>query len=261
MDLYHAARRGDLDRVKFLVEHEAVDKDNPADIANMRTPLHAASNEGHLQVVRYLVEQGANKDKINVNGESPLAMASFNGHLEIVKYLIEQGCSIEKVDNDGWTPLNSGVLNGQIEVVRYLLEQGADRDKGNVEGGTPLHHAAHMGYLDILLFLMSYGADLNARSSDGQLPIDLALREEIRQAIRDEPRRRLDHGHKRATEQDWHPNAATSDTSQNGDKEERLANLFERLTCTTQLRLLSSNEEGKQEEDSDDSETSDDEDD
>ena len=54
---------------------------------------------------------------------------------------------------------------------------------------------------------MSYGADLNARTNDGQLPIDLARSEEIKQAIRDEPRRHMDEAPpgKRATEQDRHP--------------------------------------------------------
>ena len=54
---------------------------------------------------------------------------------------------------------------------------------------------------------MTYGADLNARTNDGHLPIDVAASEQIKQAIRDEPRCRMDHGHKRATEQDRHPNA------------------------------------------------------
>ena len=77
--------------------------------------------------------------------------------------------------------------------------------------------------------LMSYGADLNARDSDGQLPIDLARTEEIKQAIRDERRRRMDHGHKRATEQDRHPNAATSANAQQEEGEEEQSNKKPRL--------------------------------
>ena len=54
----------------------------------------------------------------------------------------------------------------------------------------------------------------------GQLPIDVARNEEIKQAIRDEPRRRLDEAPgKRATEQDRHPNAATSASAQQDDDE------------------------------------------
>ena len=70
------------------------------------------------------------------------------------------------------------------------------------------------------MLLMSYGADLNARATDCQLPIDIAQTEEMKQAIRDEPRRRMDHGHKRATEQDRHPNAAASASAQQEEVEE-----------------------------------------
>ena len=81
-------------------------------------------------------------------------------------------------------------------------EQGANRDKADNGGYTSLHWAAHEGHLEIAKLLMVYGADLNARNNESRMPIDLARNEEIRQAIRDEPSRRMDHGHKRATEQD-----------------------------------------------------------
>ena len=67
---------------------------------------------------------------------------------------------------------------------------------------------------------MVYGADLNAKDNEDKLPIDLARTEEVRQAIRDEPRRRMDHGHKRATEQDRHPNAAAAASAQQEEDDE-----------------------------------------
>ena len=85
---------------------------------------------------------------------------------------------------------------------------------------TPLFCAARFDQLEIAKLLMVYGADLNARNNNGQLPIDIARTEEIKQAIRDEPRRRMDHGHKRATEQDRHPNAAASASAYQEEDEE-----------------------------------------
>ena len=112
-------------------------------------------------------------------------------------------------------------FSGHIEVVRYLLEQGANREKADHVGHTSLHIAAQQGHLEIAQLLMVYGADLNARNNRGQLPINMpGATEEIKQAIRDEPRRRLDHGHKRATEQDRHPNAATSASAQQEAEDE-----------------------------------------
>ena len=67
---------------------------------------------------------------------------------------------------------------------------------------------------------MSYGVDLDARTNNGQLPIDMATTEEMKQAIRDEPRRRMDEAPgKRATEQDRHPNAATSASAQQEEED------------------------------------------
>ena len=97
---------------------------------------------------------------------------------------------------------------------------------------------------------MVYGADLNARTNNGLSPIDLADDEEIEQAIRDEPRRRMDHGHKRATEQDRHPNAATSANAQQEEEEE------EEEEEEVQSNKLPRLEEGKIAEEDEDSEPS-----
>ena len=102
-------------------------------------------------------------------------------------------------------------------MVRYLLEQGANRDNTSREGWTPLHIAAEKGHLETAKLLMVYGADLNAKGENGQLPI-----EEIKQAIRDEPRRRMDHGHKRATEQDRHPDAAISASAHQKEEDQEV---------------------------------------
>ena len=81
-----------------------------------------------------------------------------------------------------------------------LLEHGTDRDKENKSRETPLPYAASEGQLEIAILLTSYGADLNARGNNGQLPlpIEVSDNEDMKQAIRDDPRRRMDHGHKSA---------------------------------------------------------------
>ncbi|OUM61687.1 hypothetical protein PIROE2DRAFT_26240, partial [Piromyces sp. E2] len=53
--------------------------------------LHAACKNGHIDVVKYLVEQGANIHQENYNYDTPLYIACKNGHEDIVKYLVEQG--------------------------------------------------------------------------------------------------------------------------------------------------------------------------
>ena len=181
--------------------------------------LHDAVKEGDLERVKSLVEQGVDKDMVGDHGLTSLNLASWKNHLLVVQYLIEQGASLDKADNTGQTSLSGAAHCGHLELTRYLLEQGADRDKADNDGMTPLHFAAQHGHLETAMLLMSYGADLNATTHYDELPIDLAGTEEIKQAIRDEPRRRMDHGLKRATEQDRHPNAVTSASAQQEDEE------------------------------------------
>ena len=173
--------------------------------------LHEAAKWGNLKRVRFLVEQGADKDEGDSLDYTPLLWASCKGHFDVVQYLVEQGASLDKAVRAGCTPLIGAACNGHLDIARFLLEQGADRDKACNNGYTPLHCAAANGHLDIAMLLMSYGADLNARINSGELPIDVAYTQEIKQAILDEPRHRMDEAPgKRAIEQDRLPNAATS---------------------------------------------------
>ena len=253
--MWYAARKGYLDIVQLLVEQGA---DMEMDESNYKegTPLWIASHRGHLDLVRYLVEQGAGKNSRGGEyGDTCLGTAAYKGFLPVVSYLVEQGSDIEK---GIYSPLHCASIKGRVDVVRFLLEQGANRDKANNGGYTSLHEAAINGQLETAKLLMVYGADLNARNNDGHLPIDMGglNTEEIRQAIRDEPRRRMDEAPgKRCTEEDRHPNAATSaSTQQKSEVEEIQSNKRPRL------EVGGNAEEGKVAEEDEDSEPSDEED-
>ena len=184
--------------------------------------LYDAAYAGDLTRVMQLVEQGADKNDVNVPFEvTALYIAAERGHLAVVRYLVEQKADMEQDDEFGWTPLFTASVRGHLEVVRYLLEQGANRDKINNCGLTSLHFAAGYGHLEITKLLMVYGADLNARDHRGHLPIDVTIVEEIKQAIRDEPRRRMDEAPgKRATVHDRHCYATAASASTQQENEE-----------------------------------------
>ena len=213
---YEAAKNGNLDQVTLLIE-QGVDKDKPYTDPNIRTMATSRGVSGG----RILPPAG-----YTLRGYTLLTIASKHDQLPVVRYLVEQGADMEKADADeGMTALTCASYNGHIDVIRYLLEQGADRDHADGGGDTALHMAARSGHLEPAKLLMVYGADLDAENEDGDLPIEVARDEEIRQAIRDEPRRRMDEAPgKRATEQDRHPNAVASASTQQdedeGDEEE-----------------------------------------
>ena len=224
-----------------------------------------------LERVRLLVDQGADKEIVDSDGYSPLHLASIQGYLDVAQYLVEEGATLDKLDHTGNTPLSVAAVNGQLEICRYLLEQGADRGKPDHGGYTPLHYAACYGRPEIAKLLMIYGAELNANDQlaadiagdDMFFQIDPALTEEIKQAIRDEPRRRMDEAPgKRATEDDRHPNATSSASTQQEEKddeevaEEELSNKKPRLDEGTGVE-----EETKVASEDEDSEPSSDEDD
>ena len=156
-----------------------------------------ASSNGHTVIVRYLVEQGSEKDKAGNRGGTALMAGAHGGHLRVVRYLVEQGVVKDKTDDRGMTALMYAVHEGHFGVVEFLLEDGVDLTKVTTDGRTALHIAAQRGNAEILSLLMAYGASLTARTNDGDLPIDLAANEAIRVLIHDEPSRRMDHGYKR----------------------------------------------------------------
>ena len=69
------------------------------------TPLHWAAYDGHLSVVLYLCEQGADKKATSGGDEwTPLHYAAHKGHLPVVQYLCEQGADKNARDDDDKTP-------------------------------------------------------------------------------------------------------------------------------------------------------------
>ncbi|KAH7016718.1 hypothetical protein EDB80DRAFT_747090 [Ilyonectria destructans] len=102
------------------------------------TPLNAAS------------KRGADLAVASNQGWTPFNIASNNGHLEIVKLLLERGADLAVANNEGWTPLNSAAKIGYLEVVKLLLERGADLAVASNKGWTPLNIASNNGHLEIL---------------------------------------------------------------------------------------------------------------
>ena len=60
-----------------------------------------AANKGHLDVVRYLVEVGADKDHAQNQGATPSYIAAENGQLDVVHHLVEVGADKDQAENQG----------------------------------------------------------------------------------------------------------------------------------------------------------------
>ncbi|CAE7948602.1 ZDHHC13, partial [Symbiodinium sp. KB8] len=89
------------------------------------TPLYCAALSGRLDLVKLLLDAGADKDQGGFS--TPLVVASQKGHLDIVEYLIEAGADTQKAAEFGMTPINSASVGQQTPVMQYLLRVNREK--------------------------------------------------------------------------------------------------------------------------------------
>lgn len=120
--------------------------------------LQAASFKGHDQVVRILLEKGAD---VNAHGGyygNALQAASFHGHGQVVQMVLKKGAHINTNQGYFGTALHAASYGGHNQVVQILLEKRADVNAQDKDGISALHLAAEEGHTDILDSLITYGA-------------------------------------------------------------------------------------------------------
>jgi ankyrin repeat protein len=163
--LHEASRRGHIEVVRILLELGA---DPTAQDKDGETPLHSASRMGKVEAIRVLLELGADPTAQDKYGETPLHSASRMGKVEAIRVLLELGADPTAQDKNGETPLHSASLMGEVEAIRVLLELGADPTAQDKDGMTPLHSASQMGKVEAIRMLLELGADPTAQDKGGR---------------------------------------------------------------------------------------------
>ncbi|KAI4454805.1 ankyrin repeat-containing [Holotrichia oblita] len=136
--------------------------------------LHVAARLGQAQVVKVLLEAGANSDQADVDGWTPLRAAAWGGHTEVVELLVKHGCSLDSMDAENRTALRAASWSGHEEIVKILLQNGANVNLTDHEGRTALIAAAYMGHSEIVEHLLDFGADINHADADGRTALSVA---------------------------------------------------------------------------------------
>ncbi|EDO30220.1 predicted protein [Nematostella vectensis] len=90
-----------------------------------------------MDIVSFLVDNGAQVNVCNNFENTPLMVACYNGHRDVVMYLVKKGASMDMQDKQGNSVLHYGVERGHLEIVKELVRQGA-KHLPNKLGLTPL---------------------------------------------------------------------------------------------------------------------------
>jgi ankyrin repeat protein len=123
-------------------------------------------------------------------GSTPLMKAATTSDVELVKILLDAGADPNLTTDNHTTPLmmaaglnwrdigSLGTDEESLEVIRLLMARGADVNAFNDDGQTALHGAAQRGSLPVIRFLLDQNAKLTPKNKRGRTPLDEAIGDE-----------------------------------------------------------------------------------
>mmetsp|Transcript_40755 Transcript_40755/g.53679 ORF Transcript_40755/g.53679 Transcript_40755/m.53679 type:complete len:737 (+) Transcript_40755:190-2400(+) len=171
--LHWACWKGHKNIANYLLEHDA---DLYSKGYNSYTPLHLAAENGHLHVVKMLIEKyQADGNTKNDFGSTPLHVACRRGNIEVVRYLCNRAkVDIEAKTSDGYTSFMESCVYGNYILVDYFIKQHDIDPNYSGLGDSALQLAAGKGRLAVVEVLLRRGADPNIQSENGNTALHYA---------------------------------------------------------------------------------------
>lgn len=172
--LWHGALSGDISCLRCALA-EGVDVNTPLR-KGRQTALHVVARYGHATACEYLLQRGADPDRVSRNGSTPLHLAATGKRDDVIRLLLAAGAKVNSLDGHNHTPLANLIwCSDSAGAARALLEAGATMTYSARSGDTLAHWAAFFGRHAILNELLEHGADPNAFDHDHSTPLHKAV--------------------------------------------------------------------------------------
>jgi len=185
MSLSAACRSGNLEKTRKLLKKGA-DANGQifANVKNKKTGklekkkstiLIETIKSQKVEIIKYLIKNGADINKANSAGVTPLmfAIMYFPEKLEIVDFMLNHQAKTNVKDKKGNTPLTGAVGAGRAEAVKLLIKHNTNVNEQNRRGVTPLMIAVATNNTEIFKLLLKKGADIKKHHPRGWTVLQL----------------------------------------------------------------------------------------
>ncbi len=157
--LISQAARGNVVTVRALIGEGADIHARRKTVGGIGRPaLYYAAGSGNSEIVKLLVEHGANVNEQPEGEETALMVSTVHGYADIAKLLLAAGANVNARDKSGATALTDAARKGQTEIVHLLIEHGADVNVRLADDNTALSWARVRGTPEMVDMLLRAGA-------------------------------------------------------------------------------------------------------
>ncbi len=167
-EIVDAAKKGNMKTVKSIL------KKDPSRLNALNeegyTALHWACMRAQWDVVKYLIDQGADLNVVGGDGGTQINWAVHHDNVNIIKLLVENGARLNIRNQWGMTELHTAIWRGNIHVVEFLLDQGSDPNIKTNEGWTAMHYAYRSGHDNVIKLLKEREISLNVQDNQDRFP-------------------------------------------------------------------------------------------
>lgn len=132
-----------------------------------------AASKGNPQIVKLLLEKGADPDLQNSSKSTALHYAASKGHEEVLLEILKSAGkpNLEVKDASGSTPLGRAASRGNMGCVKLLIQQGADVCAADNDGNTALHLAVAEEFAEVAFLLKDA---VHVKNKKGETALTLA---------------------------------------------------------------------------------------